>query len=389
MPAALVAGGTAAVVSLLLLWSKRWHLEATADSDFSKPQRIHKGEVPRIGGLALLAGVLLGMGYGVWQQPGLDTAGVLPWWLAGLLPVAGVGLIEDLTQRLRPRVRLVWMFFGSMLWLLGTGYWLNRLGVPGIDVLMLWPVVGVTFSVFACIGAINAYNIIDGLNGLLAGVSGLSLTAIALVAAMTSDGLVTQIALCMLLAMTGWLPFNWPRGRLFAGDGGAYLTGFMVVTLLMALVMRNNEISPWFGLLAAALPVVETVYSMVRRFRRGLRAMEPDQAHLHQLLRHRLHWNRSRRLMHDRGLEGYQALRALRDTLRVRGALPTQAPNASASPLLWGLHGVAVLMGVWQYDNTPVLMGLTSVFAVAYVWLHRVLEAGLKRRGGEAGKRMG
>jgi len=119
-------------------------------------------------------------------QAGAAAAGsplqVLLWWLLGLAPVAGVGLVEDLTQRIRPRIRLLWMMLGSLIWLLGTGYWLHALGVPGVDVLMAWPAVGVCFSLFACLGAINAYNIIDGLNGLLAGVAGLSLLAIAIVA---------------------------------------------------------------------------------------------------------------------------------------------------------------------------------------------------------------
>jgi len=316
-------------------------------------------------------------------QAGAAAAGsplqVLLWWLLGLAPVAGVGLVEDLTQRIRPRIRLLWMMLGSLIWLLGTGYWLHALGVPGVDVLMAWPAVGVCFSLFACLGAINAYNIIDGLNGLLAGVAGLSLLAIAIVAAQVGDALVLQGACCLALALLGWLPFNWPRARLFAGDGGAYCIGFITVTLLFALVVRNSAVSPWFGLTAAALPVAETLYSMWRRFRTGMHAMEPDQSHLHQLMRHQVHWNRSRRLMHESGVLGHQAVAALRRSLHLHGELPARAPNGSVSPWLWSLHGVVALLGVLLHGNTPGLMVLCLVFGVVYVVLHRKLDDARER----------
>ena len=371
-PFACVALATSGLVSALLILSRRWHLAHTADSDFSKPQRIHTGEVPRIGGIAILAGLIAGMGCAAVVQP--DTRQVLLWWMLGLAPVAGVGLVEDLTQRIRPRIRLLWMLLGSLAWLLGTGYWLQGLGVPGVDVLMAWPVVGVCFSLFACLGAINAYNIIDGLNGLMAGVAGLSLLAIAIVAAQVGDALVLQGACCLALSLLGWLPFNWPRARLFAGDGGAYCIGFITVTLLFALVTRNPAVSPWFGLTAAALPVAETLYSMWRRFRTGMHAMEPDQSHLHQLMRHQVHWNRSRRLMHESGLLGHQAVAALRRSLHLHGELPARAPNGSVSPMLWSLHGVAALLGVLLHDNTIGLIALCLVFGVVYVVLHRKLD---------------
>lgn len=371
--------GASALVSAVLLASRRWHLRLTSDSDFSKPQRIHSGEVPRIGGVAIVSGLLAGVAWAAYTQPNIDTHHVLPWWLAGLLPVAGVGLVEDLTQLLRPRIRMAWMMLGSLIWLLGTGYWLHRLNLSWIDPLMALPLIGVGFSIFACLGAINAYNIIDGLNGLLAGVSGLSLLAIALVAASLNDTLVLQIALCLMLALAGWMPFNWPRARLFAGDGGAYCIGFLTVTLLFALVARNDQVSPWFGLTAAALPVAETLYSIWRRFRTGMDAMQPDQFHLHQLMRHRMHWNRSRKLMHESGVMGHQALAALRRSLRVHGRLPAQAPNASVSPRLWSLHGIAALLGVWLHANTLGLIALCIVFGVVYVLVHRKLDAAWER----------
>ena len=378
-PAAAVALATSVLISGLLILSRRWHLARTADSDFSKPQRIHSGEVPRIGGIAILSGLCAGM---AWAASALSSNTLLLWWLAGLAPVAGVGLLEDLTQRVRPRIRLFWMLLGSLTWLIGTGYALDRLGVPGIDWLMAWPVVGAAFSLFACLGAINAYNIIDGLNGLLAGVSSLSLLAIAIVAAQLGDALVLQGAVCLMLALAGWLPFNWPRARLFAGDGGAYCIGFVTVTLLFALVMRNPEVSPWFGLSAAALPVAETLYSMWRRFRVGMHTMEPDQSHLHQLMRQQLHWNRARQLMHEKGLLGHQAVAALRRSLQLHGELPGDAPNSSVSPLLWILHGVAALIGVLLYQSGPALMVLSLVFGVVYVVLHRRLDDARNRLSG-------
>jgi len=160
-----------------------------------------------------------------------------------------------------------------------------------------------------------------------------------------------------------WLPFNWPRARIFAGDGGAYSLGFLMAVLMLMLVRRNPDgVSPWFGPVAVALPVWETLYSIWRRTRGGLRATEPDQGHLHQLVRR---WVQ-------------QALVERRAAGSRRG---DRMPNGRCSPALWGLHACAVGLGALVYRDTVLLalvfVGFTLVYGVLHGLLSRLGRAAL------------
>ena len=93
----------------------------------------------------------------------------------------------------------------------------------------------------------------------------------------------------MLGALLGFLVFNYPSGRIFMGDGGAYLLGFWLGELSVLLVVRNPDVSPWFPIVLLAYPVVETLFSIYRRkFLQGRSAGRPDAMHLHQLIYRRL-----------------------------------------------------------------------------------------------------
>jgi hypothetical protein len=127
------------------------------------------------------------------------------------------------------------------------------------------------------------------------------------------------------------------------------------------------------------LPVTETLYSMWRRLRAGLAATAPDQAHLHQLVRHRVHWSRAHRSLRRDGLSGSQLIHALRDSVSVRGQLPGRAPNGSVSPMLWALHGSAAALGIWFHADTAALIAVAVGFGVCFIALHRRLDARAER----------
>jgi hypothetical protein len=170
----------------------------------------------------------------------------------------------------------------------------------------------------------------------------------------------------LALAVLGWLPFNWPRARLFAGDGGAYSLGFLSAALIIILLHRNPQVSPWFGLTAAALPIWETLYSIWRRQRTGMSALEPDQSHLHQLVRTRMHWQRMYRALRRAGVgaPGWVPPTAPGPQIAVA------APNASCSPMLWGLHASAAAAGAAFYDRPTMAASIFACFVLLYVGLH-------------------
>jgi UDP-N-acetylmuramyl pentapeptide phosphotransferase/UDP-N-acetylglucosamine-1-phosphate transferase len=355
-------------LSLILVLTRRWHLRFTGDSQLNLPQKIHREDIPRIGGLAIVGGFVISLVHLVWfgANPPAVSATTASLLLAGLAPIALAGFGEDITKRVGPQMRLGWMALGSLILLTSNHLWLDRIGVPFLDPIFSNWGIAIAFSVFACIGATNAYNLIDGLNGLLAGVSLITLAAIAWVAATLGDQKIFALAVLLGVAMIGWLPFNWPKARLFAGDGGAYSIGFLTAALLLLLIQRNPQVSPWFGLTAAALPIWETLYSIWRRSRSGLKTMEPDQSHLHQLVRTRLHWSIKFRALRQAGAVGADWTPAVQPAKQV----VVKAPNGLCSPLLWGLHATAVVAGVATFDNTVAQALVMATFAVTYIALH-------------------
>ncbi len=364
-------------VGWLLVISSRWHLRHTDDHQSYLPQKIHLGAVPRIGGAAIVLGVMAG-GYAA--VSGVDSPLFGPralGLLLGVLPVFLIGLAEDVFKQVRPAYRLLGMAFGALIAIQYANIVLLQTRVPVIDALFAFYGVAIALTVFGIVGITNAFNIIDGLNGLLGGITLITLTGIAVVAWHLGDMKVELMAGIIAAATLGFLPFNWPRARLFAGDGGAYFLGFMVAGLLLLLVARNSAVSPWFGLTAAALPLCETLHSIWRRRRRRVATTEPDFGHLHQLVRERM--LRARMLV---ALRAYRVTRALpgvdrRATARAPGF---RSPNGSASPWLWGLHAIAVVLGAAFYHNTVAQMLLFAGFVLAYRLIYMRLERFSRQR---------
>ena len=369
------------VVSLTVAWllvvSSRWHLRLTDDCQGYLPQKIHLGAVPRIGGAAIVLGVVAG-GYTAVSGPDSPLLGPRALGLLlGALLVFMIGLAEDVFKRIQPGYRMLGMVFGALIALHYANIVLLNTRVPAIDALFALYGVAIALTIFGIVGITNAFNIIDGLNGLLGGISLITLTAIAVVAWHLGDMKVELMAGIIAAAMLGFLPFNWPRARLFAGDGGAYFLGFMVAGLLLLLVSRNSAVSPWFGLTATALPLCETLHSIWRRLQLRVATTEPDFGHLHQLVRERV--LRGRMLL---ALREYRATRALPGVdRRARARAPGfRFPNGSVSPWLWGLHASAVALGAALYQNTAAQMLLFAGFILAYRLIYMRLGRSARQR---------
>jgi len=366
-----VAAAMAALTGLLLVLTRRLHLPVTGDPLNGAVHKIHRVVTCRTGGVALLAGFVVGFVDWVWLSdarfaPDPRFAGLL---LAALVPVAASGLAEDLTRRVSALQRLFWIGTGALLLVATKTVWIGQVGVDAFDALLAASPFALVFTVVAITGATNAFNIVDGLNGLLGGVALITLAAIAWVAHRVDDAPVFGIAVLAAVATLAWLPFNWPGARLFAGDGGAYTLGFICAVLLVVLVQRNPQVSPWFGLTAAALPVWETLYSIWRRRNARRATMEADQCHLHQLVRVRMHWSLKHRALRRAGVwsEGWSP------SEQPAKPLPVNAPNGACSPILWLLHAAVVAAGVICHDDTASSILVFLGFAASYVLIHRRL----------------
>jgi UDP-N-acetylmuramyl pentapeptide phosphotransferase/UDP-N-acetylglucosamine-1-phosphate transferase len=301
----------------------------------------------RAGGLGVAAGLLLSLVLRLSDSVEVAGAGLLL--LLAAMPVFVAGVVDDFTQNVRPSIRLAAAFVSAALagFLLNT--WVVRIDVPLVDAAFAVPAVAVVFSVVLVAGLINAFNIIDGFNGLAGGVASLILLGITYVAFKAGDPLVLAISVTAIGAIAGFMLFNFPRGLIYLGDGGAYLLGFWIGELLILLVARNPQVSPWFPLLLCCYPVCEMLFSIYRRvFFRRSHPHTPDMAHLHHLI-----YKRLVRWLVGPGLSA-----------------PHEHGNALTSPYLWIITSVGVAPAVMFWQNTLVLQIGCVVFAVAYVYAY-------------------
>jgi UDP-N-acetylmuramyl pentapeptide phosphotransferase/UDP-N-acetylglucosamine-1-phosphate transferase len=169
-----------------------------------------------------------------------------------------------------------------------TGHSITDANLPGLDWLLGFTVVSVLFTAFAVGGVANAINIIDGFNGLAAGTVLIILASFATIAGALGDVALLQSCVIIAGAVLGFGLLNWPLGKIFLGDGGAYFIGFALAWLAVLMLARHPEVSAWAPLLVCAYPVLEVAFSMLRRHRRGLHPGHPDRLHLHSLVKRRV-----------------------------------------------------------------------------------------------------
>lgn len=310
---------------------------------------MHTQVVPRIGGLCIASGLLAGVLPLLTGEANvvLHQALLL---LMCALPAFGLGLVEDFTKAVSPRRRLFGAAVSGLLaiWLLNAV--LVRTSMEFLDwAITAWFPLAVFLTVFYVAGLVNAVNLIDGLNGLASMSVALMLAALCYVAFQVNDLLVASVALATLGATLGFFVWNYPRGLIFLGDGGAYLLGFLLAELGLLLVARNPLVSPFAPLLLVAYPVFETVFTMYRRkVLQGRPVSQPDGVHLHTLIyRRQMRWTR-------RGAKHSSQIRR----------------NSMTSPYLWALNALAVLpVTLWWHHTSALVLSLFAFF-LAYLWIY-------------------
>jgi UDP-GlcNAc:undecaprenyl-phosphate GlcNAc-1-phosphate transferase len=336
----------------------RYAREHTQSYGAEMVQRFHAGHVPRVGGLGMLAACTVGWGwmvlsgrFNIPNQLRIDLVTAVYLWLVAVLTVAA-GAIEDLTQRLPALYRLLITVAAAMLAVGLLNLTIPRLGLPGVDALLqLYPWIGMALAVFAISGLPHAFNLIDGYNGLAGTVALVCCFALAYVALQAGDRQLAGIVLALAGGTAGFLVWNYPRGLIFAGDGGAYLWGVVIAIACVQLVMRHPHVSPWFPLLLLLYPVWETVFSIYRKAVRGQSPGVADALHFHQLIYRRI-------------------VRQVFDDDEARRMLMR---NNRTSPYLWGFTILTVLPAVLFWNNTPLLMLFAALFVISYVLAYRAI----------------
>lgn len=318
-----------------LILARRWHIGLTGDVASEARHKIHAGTVPRVGGIAVYAAGVTGLALLTPTLP--DITAKIIWMLWGCLTIAFVaGLMEDLTRALSPAVRYIAVFGSALLFSLAhDGYGISSVGISPLDESLNLSWVRMGFFAFAVASLSHGFNLIDGQNGLCAGVSILTFVALAIVAEKTGQSPLASLSWIMAAANLGFLVFNFPFGRIFIGDGGAYFNGAIAAVITVFVVQGSATVSPWLAILLLIYPTWETLFSMARRWRAGRPFYLADDRHLHHL--------------------AARALQRFSSRGRSYAALPVMllvAPFVLLTPVV--------------LDHTAIAIGLTATFIVLY-----------------------
>ncbi len=320
-----------------------WHFDSI-NLDLS-PQHVHAGAVPRMGGVAILFAMLVA---------GLATflvlGEVLPLSLAmsAAAPVFVVGQLEDIRGNMSPAVRYGATAVSAYLLVAVFNIEISRYDFFVFDTLIQQPLLSVLLSIFCIAGVTQSFNIIDGKNGLSSGMALLSLMALLLVARQNADREFVAVVAMAAAAIAGFWLVNIMTGRVFLGDAGAYLIGFVVAAMAVAIVARNPQVSPWLPFVAALYPITETLFTMTRRIGfEGNRFSEPDHLHMHSLIFRRL----------TTGRDAQFAARA----------------NSMTSLILLVVSLIPGGLAVYWSDDSYLLKGTVAVYVLLYTVAYLVL----------------
>ena len=237
-------------------------------------RRLNRRPVPRLGGLALFLGIFVpSLAFLPFDR---ETRGLL----LGAAVAVTVGAVDDF-RGLRWFEKLGGQLLAASIptWF---GIWVDRFTFPllGIHGLPAWA--GVPLTILWIVAIMNMVNFLDGLDGLAAGVAaiaGLTFAVIALSLAKPDSAILSAI---VFGACLGFLRHNFYPARIFMGDSGALLLGFVLATIsVQGLLKTAATVALFFPLLVLAVPIVDTTFVVVRRLKHGQHVFEGDQAHLH------------------------------------------------------------------------------------------------------------
>jgi UDP-GlcNAc:undecaprenyl-phosphate GlcNAc-1-phosphate transferase len=253
----------------------RWGMEQKM-VDLPDERKFHHNAVPRLGGISICMAFLFSLL--VFVDLTREMSGIL----AGMLIIFVTGMVDDL-YGLSPLRK----FFGEVCAVLTTmvvsHIYVRTLGDLfgyGEIILPLW--LALPFTLVAIIGVVNAFNLIDGLDGLAGGVSVITLAAFGMLAYHMGNSEVLILSVALLGAVLGFLKYNFFPARIFMGDAGSLVVGFIVSFLALGLTQGDgSSIQPLLPLLVIGLPVADTVWLMVRRIKDGHSPFVADRTHVH------------------------------------------------------------------------------------------------------------
>jgi len=262
-------------------WLKKIFLPRSITTD---PQSIHIESISRLGGTAIfltlfIISFILNGDVEIYEQTRLI--------LMCSIPIYVAGLVDDFKIISSAYLRIAIMIIsGFCVWYI-LGLRIESIDIWFIDYFLEIPLIQFLFICIAIVGVANAFNIVDGFNGLVQ--SHVLAIGLSLIAGLSinNEQETTLFFLAVIFSTLGVFVLNFPFGKIFLGDSGAYLLGFLV-SLAVIFHYQQNNLSPWYVLAMLSYPVYEVIFSIIRKLKIKRSPLKPDDLHLHMLIHKRV-----------------------------------------------------------------------------------------------------
>jgi UDP-GlcNAc:undecaprenyl-phosphate GlcNAc-1-phosphate transferase len=242
--------------------------------DKPNKRKVHKGIMPRLGGLAIFLSFLFG--YMLFSKQSIQMNSIL----IGSFIVVLTGVIDDI-KPLKPTTKFVGQLFAALVVAVYGGITLSKISSTYLSInfgLFTYPI-----TIFFILSIINAINFIDGLDGLATGISSIFFLTVGIIAIILNktNGLDVILSFIMLGATLGFLVHNFYPAKIFLGDTGSMFLGF-IISVIALLGFKNITLTSFIiPILILGVPLLDTFFAIVRRFLKGEPISKPDKEHLH------------------------------------------------------------------------------------------------------------
>lgn len=307
------------------------------DLNNQKKRAAHSKATSRLGGVAVCMAILFVV---LFESDSWNLE-----ILISVLPLFIAGILEDIGCPLKPKLRLIIGMQSAALFIAFKGHIINDVGIAWANHLLSVTPIAIAFTIFCIVALVNALNFIDGVNGLASGKTLVSSFALMWLSIEFNEPNLTLMGVSIFSASLGLFLVNYPQGRIFLGDAGAYTLGFLLAVCLITLQSKHTEISAWSILLIIFWPIADMGHSIYRRLLKRKRSDRPDYLHLHHVI--------MRSLMILSG-----------------GRLSKQWANPLATAIILPLATLPVAVGVMYYQNNTLCTVLFFVFVLLFACTH-------------------
>ena len=247
--------------------------------DIPNERKVHKFPMPRLGGLAIFLGFLVG--YMVFCKPTVQMNSIL----IGSFFIILLGTFDDI-KPLTPLIK----FGGQILAAIIVVYYGNIVmqDISAFGLYVNFGILAKPITILFIVAVINCMNLIDGLDGLAGGIATIFFITIAIISSIlgTYNGLDSSLTLIMIGATLGFLLYNFHPAKIFMGDSGSMFLGY-IISIISLLGFKNVTLTSFIvPVLILAIPILDTLFAIIRRLLKGQSFAKADKEHFHhQILR--------------------------------------------------------------------------------------------------------